>query len=104
MHRHPAYWDEPDAFRPERWTPEEIAKRPKFAYFPFGGGPRICIGEHFARLEMVLIMATLAQRHSLSLVSEAPVGIEPLLTLRPKGEIRMRVEARSPVAQPQQVG
>jgi len=104
MQRHPKYWEDPEAFRPERWEAEEASSRPKFAFFPFGGGPRICIGEHFARLEMVLVLATLAQRHALSLVSDAEVGIDPMVTLRPKGEIRMRLEARTPAAEAQPVG
>jgi cytochrome P450 len=98
VHRDPRYWPEPERFHPERWTPEAEATRPRFAYFPFGGGPRQCIGEPFAWLEGILILATLAQRWQLRLVPGHPVVPEPLITLRPKYGMRMLAEPRTPGA------
>ncbi len=93
-HRNPAYWTEPEAFRPERWSNGETARLPKFAYFPFGGGNRICIGEGFAWTEAVLILATLARRFRFRAVDASPVPLEPIVTLRPGRTIAMRVEER----------
>lgn len=93
-HRDPRFWPEPGVFRPERWTPECAAARPKFAYFPFGGGPRVCIGESFAWMEGTLILAAIAQRWRLRLVPGHPVEPLPRITLRPKHGLRMVPEAR----------
>ncbi|WP_043321220.1 cytochrome P450 [Corallococcus coralloides] len=93
--RHPDFWEEPDAFRPERFAPEAAAKRHRFAYFPFSGGPRMCIGSGFTMMEAQLIVATVAQRYRLR---EAPgFTLEPNanLTLWPKGELPMYLERRS---------
>jgi cytochrome P450 len=94
MHRDKRYYPDPDRFDPERWTPEARQSRPKFAYFPFGGGARVCIGERFAWLEGVLILATIAQRWKLRLQPGHPVDILPLITLRTKHGMRMRIEPR----------
>lgn len=94
VHRRPDFFPEPDKFIPERWTPEEKEKRPKFAYFPFGGGPRQCIGEGFAWVEGVLILATLARKWKLRLVPGHRVKTEPLITLRPKYGMMMTIEPR----------
>ena len=67
-HRHPDYWNNPEGFDPERFTSEHSEKRNRFAYFPFGAGPRICIGNNFALMEMVLTLATISQRYRLNLV------------------------------------
>jgi cytochrome P450 len=88
-HRHPAFWEDPEAFDPERFTPERSASRPHYAYFPFGGGPRLCIGSNFALMEMQLILATIAQRYKLRLVPGRPVEPEALLSLRPRYSLPM---------------
>jgi cytochrome P450 len=92
-HRDPRWWPEPARFLPERWTPEMEAALPRMAYFPFGGGPRKCIGEGFAWMEAVLVLATLAARWRFRAVDAAPVRHEALITLRPVG-LRMRAERR----------
>jgi cytochrome P450 len=89
-HRDPRWWPEPDRFDPRRFAPGMT--RPKFAYFPFGGGTRVCIGEGFAWMEGVLLLATLAQRWRMELVSRN-VESKASITLRPKGGIRMRLDA-----------
>ena len=71
-------------FQPERWTPEAKEARPKFSYFPFGGGNRVCIGEQFAWLEGVLVLATLARQWRLRLASGRAIELQPIVTLRPK--------------------
>ncbi len=93
-HRNPRFWREPDAFRPERWSNGESAGLPRGAYFPFGGGNRICIGESFAWTEAVLVLATIARRVRFQALDLSPVPLEPLVTLRPGRPIRMRVEER----------
>ena len=90
VQRDPRWWPEPDAFKPERWL--EDGKRPKYAYFPFGGGSRICIGESFAWTEAILLLATIAQRWKFTPEGPPPVP-EPRITLRPKG-LRMRATRR----------
>jgi cytochrome P450 len=93
-HRDERFWPEPLRFDPLRFTPEAKASRPKFAYFPFGGGPRICIGEGFAWMEGVLLLATLAQRFRVELPVR-DVVLQPVITLRAKGGIPMRLHARA---------
>jgi cytochrome P450 len=87
MHHDPRFWDEPEKFRPERWEGE--SNRPKFAYFPFGGGPRQCIGEGFAWMEAVLLFAGLAAHWKASLVDDGPIELRPRITLRPAGAVNM---------------
>jgi cytochrome P450 len=94
MHHNAAYFPEPFQFDPERWTPAARETRPKFSYFPFGGGPRLCIGEHFAWMEGVLVLATLAQQWRLRLVPGHPIELQPLVTLRPKYGMKMILERR----------
>lgn len=94
MHHTEKYYSEPFKFDPERWTPEARESRPKFSYFPFGGGPRLCIGEHFAWMEGVLVLATIAQRWKLRLSPGHPVELEPIVTLRPKYGMQMKLENR----------
>jgi cytochrome P450 len=94
VQRDARYYADPERFDPDRWTPELRAALPKFAYFPFGGGPRQCIGEAFAWMELVLVVATLAQRWSLALVPGHPVVPQPTVTLRTKHGVTMVARAR----------
>jgi len=93
-HRDPRWFPNPECFDPERWTPEAQSARPKFSYFPFGGGARVCIGEQFAWMEGILLIATLAQQWRMHLVPGHPVEVQPLITLRPAHGMRMRLERR----------
>ncbi|WP_394829194.1 cytochrome P450 [Pendulispora albinea] len=94
-HRHPAFWDDAEKFDPERFTPERSAGRPKHAYFPFGSGPRVCIGKYFALAELQLILATVAQRFRLVVPpDQAPMEAEQLITLHPKDGVRLLVRSR----------
>ena len=93
-HRHEAFWADPAAFRPERFAPEREAARHRFAYLPFGAGPRACIGQHFALMEMHLALATLAQRYTLHLVPGCAVVAEMTTTLGPRGGLWMTVHER----------
>lgn len=88
-HRHPDYWEQPESFEPERFSAERGTDRPRFAYFPFGGGPRLCIGNQFALTEAQLILATVLSRYQLRLAPNAHVVPEPLVTLRPRGKLLM---------------
>jgi cytochrome P450 len=94
MHRDPRYFAEPLRFDPERWSPEAREARPQFSYFPFGGGPRRCIGEGFAWMEGILLLATLAQKWRMRLVPNHPVELKPVMTLRSKHGVRMIVTRR----------
>jgi cytochrome P450 len=94
MHRDSRFYPDPDRFDPERWRPDAAAARPKFSYFPFGGGTRICIGEQFAWMEGILILATIGQKWRLSYLGTSPPEIEPRITLRPAGALPMKVERR----------
>ena len=93
-HRDPRFFSEPEAFQPERWTEEFANSLPKYAYFPFGGGPRGCIGNYFAMMEIVLLLATIGQRFRLPLEPDHPVSLYPAMSLRPRDGIRIRVEPR----------
>jgi cytochrome P450 len=90
MHRLPEYFPEPEAFRPERWA-AGAPQPPKYAYLPFGGGPRVCLGNLFAMMEAQVILATMAQHVRLEPVAAGLPVWEPLITLRPKGAVEMRV-------------
>lgn len=94
-HRHPDFWEDPETFDPERFTPERSAGRPRYAYFPFSGGPRQCIGNDFATMEATLVLATVARRYRLVLVPGHPVEPEPSFTLRSRYGIRMTLRERS---------
>jgi cytochrome P450 len=94
VQRDERFFVDPERFRPERWTPDFKASLPPFAYFPFGGGARRCIGESFAWMELVLVMSTLAQRWRMRLVPGHPVVPQPVVTLRIKHGLKMTLEAR----------
>jgi cytochrome P450 len=94
MHRDSRYFADPSRFDPERWTPEAREARPQFSYFPFGGGPRRCIGEGFAWMEGILLLATLAQQWQMRLAPNHPVELKPVMTLRAKHGMRMTVVRR----------
>ena len=95
MHRDARYYSDPDAFLPERWLAGLASQLPAGAYFPFGDGPRRCIGQGFAMLEAAIVIATLAQRFAFRLVPGHPVAPEPLITLRPRNGIRMTLHSRT---------
>jgi cytochrome P450 len=88
LHRDPRFFDEPESFRPERWEDGLARRLPRYAYFPFGGGPRICIGNAFAQMEAVLLLATIARRYRLALAPGATVTPLPTMTLRPRDGVR----------------
>ena len=93
-HHHPGFWEEPEVFNPERFTPENSKNRHRYHYFPFGGGQRFCIGSNFAMMEMQLLLATIAQRFRLRLAPGHKVEKNPLVTLRPKYGMMMFLEKR----------
>lgn len=95
MHRLPRYWDEPERFYPERFAPEREAQISKYVYLPFGGGPRICIGNSFAMMEAILALATMAQRWRFLPLAGQSVAINPQITMSPKGGLRLRLQARA---------
>jgi cytochrome P450 len=97
LHRDPRWFDRPEEFRPQRWMDGLAARLPKYVYIPFGGGPRICIGERFAMMEMVLVLATIARRWRFELAGAAPVPF-PSITLRPEGGVPMRISRSVPAA------
>lgn len=97
MHRAERYYAEPARFDPERWT-DDARRLPEFSYFPFGGGPRRCIGEGFACMEGILVLATLAQHWRLRLPALPQVSPEPVIMLRPKNGLRMVAERREPAS------
>jgi len=94
LHRHEKLWDNPLVFDPERFTPQRSAERQRFAYLPFGGGPRICIGAQLAMMEATIILATLAQKFRLRLAPAQNIQLQARITLRPKDGIRMMLEPR----------
>jgi cytochrome P450 len=110
MHRDVRYFDAPESFRPERWLDGLQKQLPRFAFFAFGGGPRLCIGNQFAMMEAVLLLATIAQRYRLRLVPGVRVTPWTGITLRPKEGVRVTLEARevkatvAPAAAPALVG
>jgi cytochrome P450 len=91
-HRHPDYWETPDEFLPERFSPEAKKNRHKLAYLPFGAGQRMCIGNNFAMMEMKIVVAMTIQRYRLLPFDHTDIPPEPLITLRPKEEIYLRLE------------
>jgi len=100
MHRDARFYPDPERFDPSRWTPEARAARPKFAYFPFGGGNRVCIGEGFAWMEGILILAALAQHWRMRVVPGYRADLWPVITLRPRHGMPMLLERRVRGARP----
>ena len=94
VHRHPDLWDRPDEFEPERFLDDNASTQHRFAYFPFGGGPRQCIGLHFAMLEMQIIVAILARKFRFVLDEDHPMDLQPRVTLRPRFGLQMSLEQR----------
>jgi cytochrome P450 len=94
LHRDPRFYSNPIEFSPLRWTEDFIKTLPKYAYFPFGGGPRVCLGQSFAMLEITLVLATILQKWSLRLGPGQEILPHPSLTLRPKGPVQMLLEKR----------
>lgn len=89
VHRNPEYWDNPDEFRPDRFA--NGREQHAFAYLPFGGGPRLCIGNSFALMEMQLVLVNLLQHYRFEVLPDFPVELEPLITLRPKHGMRLKI-------------
>jgi len=100
MHRDPRYYDQPERFNPDRWLDGQAKGAPKFAYFPFGGGPRTCIGASFAAMEAVLVLAAIAQRYQIRIARDCPVEALPTITLRPRHGIKVVLTKRveNPIA------
>jgi cytochrome P450 len=97
--RQAALWPDPEAFNPDRFSETRSADRPRFAFYPFGGGPRLCIGDQFAMTEAKLVIATVAQRCRLISLPGHPIAVEPGVTLRPKHGLLMRIEMRDVAGQ-----
>ena len=97
MHRDPRWFGSPEKFLPERWLDGLAARLPRFAYMPFGGGPRVCIGDRFATMEAVLILATVARRYRLERISDDEIVPFPSITLRPQGGVWMKLSQRQPM-------
>jgi cytochrome P450 len=93
-HRHPAFWEKPERFEPERFAAERAAGRPRYAFFPFGGGPRMCIGNLFALTEAQIVLATVAQNYRLRVLANHPVELQPLVTLRSRYGMKVTLEQR----------
>jgi cytochrome P450 len=92
MHRSEKLWKNPEEFNPDRFSPEAVKARPRHHFIPFGAGPRMCIGNHFAMMEMQLLLATIVQRFDFSVVENHRVELDPLITLRPKYGIKLKIE------------
>ena len=93
-HRDARFFPQPEQFDPDRWRPEMAATRPKFSYFPFGGGTRICIGEQFAWMEGILVLATIGRWWRAKYVANTPPEVHPQITLRPKNSLEMILSRR----------
>ncbi|RMG78991.1 MAG: cytochrome P450 [Bacteroidetes bacterium] len=97
VHRDPKWWDNPDTFDPEHFAPEKVKARPRLAYMPFGAGPRMCVGNHFAMMEMQLILAMWVRMFDFDLVENHPVETHPLITLKPRYGIKLKVSQRKKI-------
>jgi cytochrome P450 len=94
MHRNPRWFPDPDRFDPRRFSSDAVKARPRFSYLPFGAGRRLCIGEEFAWMQGVLILAAVARRFRLAVAPGQTITPEPNVTLRPRGGLRMRLARR----------
>jgi cytochrome P450 len=101
--RDPRWFRDPHLFNPDRWEAGKEEERPKFAYFPFGGGPRTCIGEQFAWMELILLVTAISQRWIITLAPDAVVKMDPVITLRPKPGLWMSLESRITKTSPRYV-
>jgi cytochrome P450 len=97
-HRHPDFWENPEAFDPDRFLPERVKERPRYAYFPFGGGPRLCMGADMALMEVLLIMVTVVQRFRLPLVAGHREQAECILDMIPRNGVRVTPRRRPAAA------
>jgi cytochrome P450 len=88
-HHAPRYWENPENFDPDRFTKEEMKRRTPFTFLPFGGGPRVCIGQHYAMLQVLMILSELVRRYDFELVPGQTIEPRPMVILRPKHGIRM---------------
>jgi cytochrome P450 len=95
VHRRETYWPNPEAFEPWRFDAKAAAARPKYAWFPFGGGPRMCLGFRFAQVESVMALAMILQRYELSLIAGQHIEPDPIITLRPNGQVLYRVSHKT---------
>jgi cytochrome P450 len=93
-HHHPAFWENPNRFEPERFSAASATGRPRYAFFPFGGGPRMCIGNLFALTEAQIVLATVAQKYRLRVPPDHPIELQPLVTLRPLYGVKVALEPR----------
>lgn len=91
LHRNTKYWERPNEFNPDNFLPEKVKERNSYAYLPFGGGPRLCIGNNFALMEMQIMLALLVRQFDFKLTARGTIEPEPLITLRPKGGLKMRI-------------
>jgi cytochrome P450 len=100
VHRDTRFFPEAEAFRPERWLEPEIEGLPRFAYFPFGGGPRVCIGNHFAMMEIAIVLGTLVHRLEVELQPSFQLKLNPMVTLRLQGGLPVRTRHRRSPKEP----
>ena len=94
VHRSPRYWNNPNTFNPDRFSPENKAKQVPFSYMPFGGGPRLCIGNNFALMEMQFVLAMMIKRYRFEVVKDQTIDINPMITLRPRNGIKVIIRKR----------
>ena len=94
VQRREKYWRDPDRFDPDRFLPEQAETRPRAAWFPFGGGPRFCLGQRFATMESTLALSMIARRFEITLVPGQDIFPEPIITLRPNGKVLVSVRVR----------